>query len=595
MKYRKDIDGLRALAILPVIMYHTGISTFEGGFIGVDIFFVISGYLITSIIINEINRNNFNLVKFYDRRAKRILPSLFVVMTFSLIMGTQLLMPDELKNLGQSLVATALFSNNILLAVTGNYWDISSDFKPLLHTWSLGVEEQYYLLFPLLLIFTWKRKKNLAHLTILGLFLISFIYANYLATNNPQWSFYLLTTRAWELFAGSLLAIHQDKIRVFTDRFELSKYLSTIGITLIILSIFIFKEHTPSPNYIFLIPIIGTCLIIIRCDKNTVTYKILSYKPIVFTGLISYSLYLWHQPLFTAIRIYSISEPSKIYFIIAIIPIFILSYLSYKFIETPIRKSDKTSPRTNLLIAGSITIFFVLIGGYLNSTYGSLSRGFDKSININDLDKRIYNERAFRYKLDLFTSNKKEKLLITGNSFARDFLNVTIETFDLSETEIIYNDKIEPCSVYKLSHINKELILNASTIVFANGTYSNECVKQAIQFAEENKKRIFFVGTKHFGYNINWLAQVPINKRFNKLNSVPDYILEIERKNKISIPEKYFISLMDPVVKDAKIPITDSFGRLISTDKTHLTKFGAIFFGQNSLKHSSYEDIFLRK
>lgn len=156
MDYRREIDGLRAIAVVPVILFHAGFETFSGGFVGVDVFFVISGYLITTIIFSELQQGNFSIVNFYERRARRIMPALFIVMGASLVTAYFTLMPDEFKNFGQSLVATSLFLNNILLAMTSGYWDLASEFKPLLHTWSLGVEEQYYFLFPITLLLAWK-------------------------------------------------------------------------------------------------------------------------------------------------------------------------------------------------------------------------------------------------------------------------------------------------------------------------------------------------------------------------------------------------------------------------------------------------------
>ena len=156
MKYRPEIDGLRALAVIPVVLFHAGFKVFGGGYVGVDVFFVISGYLITSIILNELESGTFSLIHFYERRARRILPALFLIMFMSSIFGYAWMMPDEFKSFGQSLLATAFFSNNFLLAITSGYWDLASEFKPPLHTWSLGVEEQYYVLFPLLMIFLLK-------------------------------------------------------------------------------------------------------------------------------------------------------------------------------------------------------------------------------------------------------------------------------------------------------------------------------------------------------------------------------------------------------------------------------------------------------
>lgn len=208
MDYRREIDGLRAFAVLPVILFHAGFETFSGGFVGVDVFFVISGYLITTVILSELEKGSFSILNFYERRARRILPALFLVMFASIIPGYFWLMPDEFKNFGQSLVSTALFSNNILLSITSGYWDLASEFKPLLHTWSLGVEEQYYVFVPLILMIAWKLGKGTIPHIIWIIFLASFVFAIWFVNVSPKWAFYLLPTRAWEIAIGALAAIH---------------------------------------------------------------------------------------------------------------------------------------------------------------------------------------------------------------------------------------------------------------------------------------------------------------------------------------------------------------------------------------------------
>lgn len=298
MKYRREIDGLRALAVLPVILGHAGVEIFSGGFVGVDIFFVISGYLITTIILDELEKDDFTMVRFYERRARRILPALFVVMLATTIAGHFLLMPDEYKNLGQSLVATSLFSNNILLGITSGYWDLSSEFKPLLHTWSLGVEEQYYILAPILLMLAWKLTKKSIPLLLWMTFVTSFLYSIWFVNISPDWAFYILPTRAWELAIGGIATIIMRSTPGITKNNLISNALSSLGFAAILLSIFTFNETTPIPSYPLLLPVLGAVLIVIFCQPKTLVHHVLSHRWLVFTGLISYSLYLWHQPVF---------------------------------------------------------------------------------------------------------------------------------------------------------------------------------------------------------------------------------------------------------------------------------------------------------
>ena len=208
MKYRREIDGLRALAVLPVILFHAGFSTFSGGFVGVDIFFVISGYLITTIIVAEIKKGNFSLFKFYERRARRILPALFFVMLFMIPFALIWMIPEELKSFSQGLVAVPLFASNILFWLTSGYFDNATELNPLIHTWTLAVEEQFYIIFPLFLLLTYHlgRKWIISFLCLVAL--ISVLGANWGSAAHPNFTFYALPTRAFEILIGALISLH---------------------------------------------------------------------------------------------------------------------------------------------------------------------------------------------------------------------------------------------------------------------------------------------------------------------------------------------------------------------------------------------------
>ena len=206
MKYRAEINGLRALAVLPVILFHAGFDWFSGGFIGVDVFFVISGYLITTILIKDIEDNGISTIAIYERRVRRILPALFFVMLVCIPFAWMWMLPDALENFGQSLVSTSLFSNNLLLMVTSGYWDLASEYKPLMHTWSLAVEEQFYIIFPIFLIFAWRFGKNKVLWIIIFVSLISFTLSEYGWRLNSNTNFYNSLAKAWELLAGSIAA-----------------------------------------------------------------------------------------------------------------------------------------------------------------------------------------------------------------------------------------------------------------------------------------------------------------------------------------------------------------------------------------------------
>ena len=309
MTYRPEINGLRALAVLPVIFFHAGFDFFRGGFIGVDIFFVISGYLITTIILEEKSKNRFSLIHFYERRARRILPALILVMFLCIPVSLFLMLPDTLENFGQSLVATALFSNNILLYLTSGYFDVASEYKPLLHTWSLAVEEQFYIIYPLLILFLFRFSKNVIVTILFLIFFASYSSAIFMDSNDDL-KFYSLHTRAFELVIGAMLSPYFLGKNYSSNNF-FNNFFSLLGIILILISLDLYDIGDSHPNALTMLPILGTCLIIIFAVDGTIAKKLLSIPLIVYVGLISYSAYLIHQPVIAFLRIGSIEPPSQ--------------------------------------------------------------------------------------------------------------------------------------------------------------------------------------------------------------------------------------------------------------------------------------------
>jgi len=594
MKYRKEIDGLRALAVLPVILAHAGMEMFRNGFVGVDIFFVISGYLITKIILDELEKGDFTIVKFYERRARRILPALFVVMLATTIVGYFLLMPDEYKNLGQSLVATSLFSNNILLGLTSGYWQLTSEFKPLLHTWSLGVEEQYYLFSPVVIMLAWKLNKKSISLLLWGVFSISLLFSIWFTDISPDWAFYILPTRAWELAVGGIATIIMISTPTISKNNLISNVLSLVGFTAILLSVFTFSDTTPIPSYPLLLPVLGAVLIIIFCQPKTLVYSVLSHKWMVFTGLISYSLYLWHQPFFAFLRAYLVERPSEVQFIVLIPVIYFISYLTWKYIEVPFRKRDLLNSKTIFTFSIVGSMIFVIAGLYLNHSYGAPNRINDPSFIQKDMDKRIYNEKAIAYAADKFTNKKKVKVLIVGNSFARDFINITTETFNTLNHEIVYRSDLKQGILNQKDDLSVSLYSSADVIVFASGGADESCIDNDVRYAKENNKMIFYVGTKDFGYNLNWVTRMDSNKRANLYNTIPVSVINADREMAGRVPRESYISLLEPTLVKNKIPITDEFGHMLSADRKHLTKYGAVYFGKRAVVGTPYSEIFRR-
>lgn len=360
MQYRREIDGLRAVAVIPVILFHAGFTFFSGGYVGVDIFFVISGYLITGIIVSELEQGKFSILRFYERRARRILPALFFVMLCCIPFAIMWMLPSQFKDFSQSLVAVSLFASNILFWRESGYFATSSEDKPLLHTWSLAVEEQYYLLFPVFLILLWRFGRNPIFYSIIVISVTSLLLSEWGWRNEPTANFYLAPSRAWELLAGSICAFLQ-----FGKPQKSNNMLSVFGLALILFAIFFYDEATPFPSIYALVPVLGAALIILYGTRNTWVARLLSHKGFVGIGLISYSAYLWHQPLFAFARIRSLNTPEQWVMLILAAASLALAYLSWRYVEQPFRKRTTPSLHSQgatLGAAGLVGIAFILFG-----------------------------------------------------------------------------------------------------------------------------------------------------------------------------------------------------------------------------------------
>ena len=370
--YRPEIDGLRALAVIPVILFHAGFSAFSGGFVGVDIFFVISGYLITGILIRELEEQNFSIITFYERRARRILPALYFVILICVPFAWAWMLPEDLKDFFQSIVAVLFFASNVLFFTENGYFDGPSEEKPLLHTWSLAVEEQYYIFFPLLLLLLWRfGKRPVFHvLTVFALF--SLVLSELTWRTNPDANFFLAHTRAWELLAGALAAFYVSKAGV-----KDSNTLSSIGLIVILASIFLYDDSIPFPSVYALLPVLGTVCLILFAHPKTMVFYLLSRPVFVGIGLISYSAYLWHQPILVFLKMRMLHEPNTAILLIACIATFVLAFLSWKYIEQPFRSKTKVPKLLFTQVIGGTFLLLLCVG-----LLGHFKQGFpDRDAN----------------------------------------------------------------------------------------------------------------------------------------------------------------------------------------------------------------------
>lgn len=482
-KYRADIDGLRAVAILPVILFHMGVDSFTGGFIGVDIFFVISGFLITSIVLPQLQAGTFSLLKFYERRARRILPALVFMVLLTAIASYYILFPHQIKDFSQSIAATALFLSNYFFYLETDYFNPFTNHAPLLHTWSLAVEEQFYIFYPVLLILLCKLNKLMLIFALAAIGIVSFVSSLMIIDSNATLAFYSIHTRAWELMIGALAAISRPRIlaalshqilfiseRIITETLLL---LSAAGIAI---AIFAYDSKTQHPAFPTLIPVLATCAILIFGDRTSMVNKLLSLRPVVWIGLLSYSLYIFHQPVVAFVYHLGLdrSNPGIIPSMIAITTL--ISLVSYFYVEKPLRYT-KTISQVQILSLSSVTLIVLVLLGY----YGHLKNGFmdhfiarfenvggSVFVDVNYEKGRI---EAFRTSLENRTDlhfsdderDKKVNILILGDSMGDDAylaLSKMAETVPNQPIGIKYyriDDECIPRFIERIAYAQSEL------------------------------------------------------------------------------------------------------------------------------------------
>jgi peptidoglycan/LPS O-acetylase OafA/YrhL len=392
LKYRADVDGLRAVAVLSVIAFHIGISRFGGGFVGVDVFFVISGYLISSIIFAEISASRFTIVGFYERRIRRIFPALFAVLAAASIVAYIFLLPGELVDYAKSMLAATTSVSNFFFWLHSGYFDQPTS-KPLLHTWSLAVEEQFYLTFPLLLLLVQRFSPKRLRLAVGILFLASFAISCVVVLRSQVTAFYMPYTRAWELLLGTLLSLKVlPKVSSLAGR----NVATVAGIGMILASVLLYTQETVFPGFSALLPCVGSALIIWAGEAGgSVVGSVLSWRPVVFIGLISYSLYLWHwlivvmQKAGLLVGLSAIGKGSALIsghrfdMIVEVGLSFVLAVLSWRFVERPFRSGAlRLSGRPLFLLASGVLVLFLGCGTWMVLAQGFPSRFPTKALQV---------------------------------------------------------------------------------------------------------------------------------------------------------------------------------------------------------------------
>ncbi|WP_438727163.1 acyltransferase family protein [Parasphingorhabdus sp. DH2-15] len=484
LAYRSEIDGLRAFAVVPVILFHAGLESFSGGYLGVDVFFVISGFLITSILVREMEAGQFSLAKFYERRARRILPALFAVIAVTSIFAWLWMIPPQWEDYTEGIVAMGLFATNVLFWRKTGYFDTDAEYNPLLHTWTLSVEEQFYIGFPLLLMLLFRFGKPLVLPAIIILAAVSLIISEWLSFASPQANFYLLPSRAWELMAGSLCAmiLKAPDHAALRLRDNVKEILALAGLGLLIASIFIFTPETRSPSLITLVPILAVMMIILYAQSGTMAARLLSWKPFVAIGLISYSAYLWHQPLLAFHRIIAF-EQKPLFTALLVAATFILAALTYFLVEQPARFKfmKQRSTKAFLLLSAGSLILCVAAG--LGLRYSS--HQYLPSVSAVGFQPFAGDGYAWSFvkRDNVNTAEQQDALLLYGDSYAKhlvanldDALAENDRVFEFSGeyacialpgVRSLYRDGVRPICQSHLDRFRTKLAARPQTLVIA--------------------------------------------------------------------------------------------------------------------------------
>ena len=544
-KYRPDIDGLRAIAVMSVVLFHAFPGRLPGGFTGVDVFFIISGYLISTIIYGSLERNTFSFTEFYARRIKRIFPALLLVLVSCYAFGWFTLFADEFGQLGKHIAGGAGFISNFVLWDESGYFDTTSDIKPLLHLWSLGIEEQFYIFWPFILWAAWKVRINTLVTTLI--ILAASFYLNIINVNAyPTEAFYFPQSRAWELLSGSVLAYLTIHGYTKYIGMTLRNIMSAAGIALLAYG-FYFVTNSGFPGWQAIIPCLGAVLLIMAGQQAWFNSNVLSSKPFVWLGLISFPLYLWHWPLLTFPRIINSGPVTYDIRIMAVIASILLAAITFHFVEKPLRKS-KWHYKTV-----SLTIAMILVGaiGYLTYSHGGLTSrstvvsakninaqmvattGWPYAKNETCLTRYPFKDaNDYAWWFCMTNNDAPPSIVIIGNSFANHLYPGIVDAFP-SETVLsigvcdptfkrLPQYPVDPCSSdrpLKQAELIDSIIKNSGTVktviidglyTFPNEEYVN-ILKDRIEYMEKlGIKVVLFVPHVMLDYNIRGCFARPL-------------------------------------------------------------------------------------
>jgi len=569
LSYRPEIDGLRAIAVLSAIFYHAqitilGFEPFKGGYIGVDIFFVISGYLITSLMLKELEINkNFSFIGFYERRCRRILPVLFFIILVFLPLAWLYLIPPAFVDLAKSVLYAVGFGSNFFFHYSGlEYAGVVGMYKPFLHTWSLSVEEQYYIIFPIFLYFTFKYFNKYLFQILTLVLVTSFLFAEWGSKNYISATFYFIHSRMWELLAGSILAYLEIKKGPRSENKILNELLPILGMFFIAFYIVSHDDENVAPSLRTLIPIIGTCLFIWFSKKETLLGKVMSLKLLVGIGLISYSLYLWHYPIFSFSRITEFTQGDISKKLLLICFTIVLSIFTYFIIEKPFRDKNRIKTKPFFIIIVLSGVLIVTFNILVVSKDGFKSRMPDVILNavltkkmnedvignpkiwwqLKQDSKICWNRSKADEKLCSFHEQNKNKIYLIGDSHFGTLM------YDLNDRLSSRNYNFRPITARSFFYFNESLKLHSNGKLIEE--YYSRLQERINKIVSESENNIFIFGgasatyifDKRFYVNDKVLGDPIVNyvnkdnKKFspnNLMNEFREQIENISKNNKV--------------------------------------------------------------
>lgn len=565
IRYRKDIDGLRAIAVLAVLFFHLGYL--PNGYLGVDIFFAISGFLITKIVYTEATENRFSITAFYHRRIRRIIPLVLTVAFVALTLGLLVMLPNDLEVLSQSVFATNVFANNILLLISSmNYWDIVNDFKPLMHTWSLGIEEQFYVAYPLIFLLLSGKRLRWVLPVLLSLTLLSLLL---FATNTDESSrFCLIQYRFFELSFGGIAAILFQK-KPMKANFK-------VFLIPVVLLLLLVDFNLSGGLKILLIVLATVGLLLSEKHSNPMVTYLLENRWMVGIGKISFSIYMWHQLVLAFTRYYFIQHITLGTTLWTVPLILLLSVLSYRFIEQPFR--DRTRIKNKLLfcLLGSAFLLSSGVSLYLYKIQGIVrdvpELGLYRSKSYVDNIYMCYNENIRKRRMP-FSNDARMKVLVVGNSFARDWANILLESKYGRGMELSYVEKMDECPDIAVK-------LKRADYIFFSVLSRDEFEPLSKRFAVDTLK-CWFVGTKNFGVNNGYFYNNRNNRNHcRQRTGIDPWFHRTNEALKKDWGNRFIDLIGMNIDKDGTVPVFTPQCQFISQDGRHLTQAGAIYFAQ---------------